>query len=194
MSIKIASIDLETTGLKQAKGDRIIEIALITANMSSDFTGWNIDGELSLNTLVNPRRPIPEKITEITGLKDDDVADAPYWEDVAPKVVEVLKEVDLLIAHNMDFDGPFLGEELLRVGQAVPNVETFCTMQEGRWATGNGKVPSLGELCWTCGVHYGTDKGSAHRAKYDASRTLHCFIYGIQNRYYEPKLPEGAKL
>lgn len=180
--MKISVLDLETTGLEQEKGHRIVEVAVMTFDTK--------EGTISrFDTRVNPRRLIEPKAMEVHGITDADVADAPYWEDVAGELIEFISGSDLLVAHNMDFDGPFLSGELERIGKPVPPIDTFCTMENARWATGTGKLPSLKELCFTCGIEY--DDDLAHAAMYDVTRTMNCLLVGIKNGWFIIK-KEGA--
>ena len=64
----------------------------------------------------------------------------------------------------------------------------FFTMENGRWATGTGKLPSLQELCFTCGINYDPEK--AHAARYDVNRMLECLFVGLRKQWYT--LKEGA--
>ena len=89
-----------------------------------------------------------------------------------------------MIAHNADFDAPFIAYELLRVGQPVnQDMEVFCTMQSGRFATPLGKPPRLSELCWALGVPFNSE--DAHRAIYDVDRMMEALMVGIQAGYFD---------
>ena len=93
-----AIIDLETTGGQPAQ-DRITEIAIFIH-----------DGEKvvdQFDTLLNPGRPIPFFISQLTGITDDMVRDAPKFHEVARKVVE-MTEGCVFVAHNVRFDYSFL--------------------------------------------------------------------------------------
>lgn len=92
------SIDLETTGLNP-KRDRIIEIGAVKV----------IDGQTvgTYSTLVNPGRRLDERIVELTGIRDEELAGAPYVEQVLPQVMDFLEELPLL-GHSVLFDYSFL--------------------------------------------------------------------------------------
>lgn len=91
-------VDVETTGLNP-KENRIIEIGAIRV------VEGKIDKEFE--TFVNPGIHIPERITEVTGIYDDMVKDAPYIEEVIKKFVEFAGDYTL-VGHNLIFDYSFL--------------------------------------------------------------------------------------
>lgn len=99
--------DLETTGLDTAK-DRIIQMSYI--KVMPDGT------ENRENLMFNPGVPIPGFVTEMTGICDDDVKDAPAFKDVAPHIREVMTGCDFAGFNSNHFDIPMLAEELLRAG------------------------------------------------------------------------------
>ncbi len=96
--------DIETTGLN-FKEDRITEIGAIEV----------IDGEIGevFKTFVNPRKKISRKITELTGIDDSMVLDAPFEEEAIEKFLNFVNE-DVLVAHNANFDVGFLNKALKR--------------------------------------------------------------------------------
>ncbi|MCB0284662.1 MAG: 3'-5' exoribonuclease [Calditrichae bacterium] len=91
-------VDLETTGLVPEE-DEIIEIGAIK------FVN-GVEKE-TFETLVNPGRPIPEFITRLTGIKDEDVASAPKIEDVFDKLDHFLKDIPF-VGHQVNFDASFI--------------------------------------------------------------------------------------
>lgn len=95
------SIDLETTGLNP-KRDRIIEIGAIRVEQGQ------IVEEFS--TFVDPGRKLEERITELTGIRDEDLADAPQLDEVFPKLLEFMGELPLL-GHSILFDYSFLKKQ-----------------------------------------------------------------------------------
>lgn len=92
------SIDLETTGLNP-KQDKIIEIGAVKV----------IDGQIvdTFSTFVNPGCKLEERIIELTGITDEQLADAPYIENVFPILVEFLGELPF-VGHKILFDYSFL--------------------------------------------------------------------------------------
>ena len=92
------SIDLETTGLNP-KRDRIIEIGAIRVEQGE------ITGEFS--AFVNPGRKLEERITELTGIRDEDLAEAPELDEIFPKLLEFMGDLPLL-GHSILFDYSFL--------------------------------------------------------------------------------------
>jgi len=99
--------DLETTGLQITK-DRIVQIAVIKLF---------VDGHTeTFNELVNPGQNIPEEIAAIHGITNEMVADAPRFEELAPRLLDFIADSDLAGYNSNKFDIPVLSEELLRCG------------------------------------------------------------------------------
>ncbi|WP_440314843.1 exonuclease domain-containing protein [Leyella stercorea] len=99
--------DLETTGLDFIR-DRIIQISYI--KVSPDGT------EERENLFVNPEKPIPHEVVELTGITNDDVKDAPTFKTLAPQLSEKFKGCDFAGYNSNHFDIPMLAEEFLRAG------------------------------------------------------------------------------
>lgn len=185
MSLKLIGLDTETTGLKQEDGHRIIEIAMLTYDLDTRRL------EDTWIQRIDPERPIDPKAQGVHGIAYTDLVGCPKWDDLAPEIARRMSGADLLIAHNMGFDGPFIAAELIRVGQKVPDVHALCTMENARWACPDGKLPRLGELCFALGVDYDTSK--AHGAEYDVSVMMDCFFKGHMRGFYKlPTIKRGA--
>jgi len=103
----IAFIDLETTGINISV-DRIVEIAIV--KISPDGT------RQVKRKLINPQIPIPAGSSEIHGITDEVVKDAPTFKQAANEVKQFLENCDMGGYNSNRFDIPMLIEEFLRVG------------------------------------------------------------------------------
>lgn len=103
----IIFFDLETTGINVAS-DRIVEISYLKVDVSGN--------ESSKTIRVNPEMPIPDKAYAIHGISDEDVKDAPSFNEVARSVAKDFEGCDLAGYNSVKFDIPLLAEEFLRSG------------------------------------------------------------------------------
>jgi len=99
--------DLETTGLDLVK-DRIIQISYIIVKPNGE--------EERGDKIINPERSIPEFITKLTGISDDDVKDKPTFKELASQLAEKFTGCDFAGFNSNHFDIPLLAEEFLRAG------------------------------------------------------------------------------
>ena len=98
--------DLETTGFS-SKNDKIIEIGAVKIK----------NGEIigNFSEFVNPKRPIPYKIIELTGINDDMVRNAETIEEILPKFLEFIGD-SVVVAHNASFDCSFISKNCNDLG------------------------------------------------------------------------------
>lgn len=186
-----AIIDVETTG-GSARFERITEIAIVRH-----------DGERvvdTFSTLINPERPIPWNITQLTGISNDMVADAPHFYEVAKKIVEMTEDA-IFVAHNVSFDYNFIKEEFARLGYDFSKKQ-LCTVRLSRKAFPGLKSYSLSNLK----NHFGIHADRSHRALDDTLATVRVFekILEAQNGVKiksflnagvrESKLPPGITM
>lgn len=174
---KFLLLDTETTGFDP--GDhRFVELY---------FSIWTPAGKrvFEFNERVNPERSIPAEATRVHGITASDVAGCQPWSHFAPTVQRIMEKNDVFVAHNAEFDLNFLRYEFKRVGLELPERPVVDTMGEGIWATPDGKKPTLGELCFACGVDY--DKAKAHAADYDVQVMSECFFKARGWGYFQTK-------
>ncbi|MGN6342325.1 MAG: exonuclease domain-containing protein [Ginsengibacter sp.] len=107
-------IDLETTGTNIAI-DRIIEIAMV--KILPDKT------RVVKHKLINPQMPIPKSSTDIHGITDEKVKDAPTFKEVANELKQFIDNADLSGYNSNRFDIPLLMEEFLRAGISIDMVK-----------------------------------------------------------------------
>jgi DNA polymerase III subunit epsilon len=103
----IIFFDLETTGINFVT-DRIVEIAIlkILPNGKEELKSYR----------VNPEMPIPPKTSEIHGIYDEDVKDAPTFKQIARQLANFMEGCDIGGFNSNKFDIPLLAEEFLRAG------------------------------------------------------------------------------
>ena len=113
MSRILVSLDLETTGLDPLR-DAILEIGAVK------FRGNEVLDTFS--TLINPARPIPPKITDLTGIADRDVSGAQKLFDVLQRLSAFVRDLPI-VGHNIGFDLGFLNKQ--RLFYDNPSLDTF---------------------------------------------------------------------
>ena len=149
-------LDLETTGLN-CYYDRIIQ-----------FGGVKVEHGMitdSLSVYINPERPLPKKIVQVTGITDAELADKPTIDKAIDRIIAFLGD-SILVTHNADFDFSFLQQTLLRLGMPLLKNPVIDTLSLSRYLFPESKRHSLGSLCRNMEVAY--DEDEAHRADYDA--------------------------
>ncbi len=158
--MKYAILDIETTGLSPAR-EKITEIAIFLHD------GTKITDEYS--TLINPEKEIPYRITQITGINNHMVENAPRFFEVGRKIVE-FTEGTIIIGHNVRFDYGFIRQEFLRLGFDFQR-ETLDTVKLSRKLIPGYPSYSLGKLCRNLGI----SNHARHRAAGDALATVTLF-------------------
>jgi DNA polymerase-3 subunit epsilon len=175
----VTGYDIETTGLSQKDGHRIIEAAVLHYDFD---TRTLVDKWVQR---IDPERSIDAKSQAVHGIAYDDLVGCPKFEAVAPELAAQLNKSELVVIHNGQFDAPFTNGELKRVGLHVrPDLVGFCTMVHARWATPDGKSPRLQELCRALNLPY--DPSLAHNAEYDVERHMACFFAAVDRGFYHP--------
>lgn len=104
LNLSFVCLDTETTGLDQSA--EIIEIGMVKV----------INGQVAdqYSQLIQPYNPIPETITQLTGIDNDMVADQPHWPQAEQAILDFIGDFTL-VAHNVSFDRGMLEQHLGRV-------------------------------------------------------------------------------
>lgn len=162
------SIDLETTGLNP-KRDKIIEIGAVKV-----INGIKTDSFL---TFINPARKLDQTIIGLTGIRDEDLAGAPYIDSVLPELMDFLEDLPLL-GHSILFDYSFIKKA------AVDNKLSFeksgiDTLKIARKFLADLEHRNLDYLC-----NYYKIPHNAHRAFADAEATDELYRI-LADKFYE---------
>jgi len=155
----IIAIDVETTGISPEK-ERIIEIGAFRPETGEIF-----------RTLINPGRPLPAKITELTGITDEMLVDAPEETEAVEKLLEFMAGDTILLGHNISFDHSFLVQAIRRCGLPEPDFQGIDTLKLARVL-----CPELpNKKLETVVAHFGLTNERAHRAFEDARVTVEVY-------------------
>lgn len=153
-------IDLETTGLS-CDFDSIIEMC--AARVSC---GKIVD---VFSSFVNPGRPVSTFITELTGIADNMLADAPGISNVLPRFLSFCEDT-ILVGHNVFFDVNFIAYDSARLGLSFVN-DYIDTLRIARKVFPEKAHHRLFEVSEYCGVPL----SGSHRADADVRTTVACF-------------------
>lgn len=161
-------VDVETTGGRAFRGDRITEIAAVVVR----------DGQVRevFETLVNPERSIPPFITQLTNITWEMVKDAPTFDRIAPDLLRVL-EGNVFVAHNATFDWRFVTSELSRSSGRKLGGRRLCTVRLARKVLPQLSRRSLDNVA----RYYGIGITARHRAAGDALATAQCLLRMISD-------------
>ena len=153
-------LDLETTGIS-FRTEKITEVGIMKIR----------NGELldSFSCFVNPEKPIPQKVVEVTNITDDMVKDADTIDKVLPKVIEFIGD-SVLVAHNADFDIGFLKYNATALGLKLNNTY-MDTLKLAKELFPQYKKYKLGIIAENLGIKVDV----AHRALDDVDTTVKVF-------------------
>lgn len=160
-----AIVDIETTGGHAGK-NRMTEIAILHHN------GREVTQRF--HTLINPERSIPPFITQLTGIDEQMVANAPRFYEVAAQIEELLRD-RVFVAHSVHFDYSFVKYELGRLGIAF-NPRRLCTIRLSRQILPGHRAYGLGNICRDLQINI----HDRHRALGDAEATAQLFTLLVQ--------------
>ncbi|VAW98439.1 DNA polymerase III polC-type [hydrothermal vent metagenome] len=155
---KCIFLDVETTGLSHNE-DTVIELAMVPFEYDADGNIYNVLP--AYNGFQDPGRPIPVKITELTGITDDMVKGQSL--DMV-KITEMLSDCVLVIAHNARFDRPFMEA----VSDEFKEKYWACSIADVDWSAEGFGSSKLEFLAYQFKFFY-----EAHRAVIDCQIGIH---------------------
>lgn len=164
-SMKTVALDIETTGL-DPQNDALIEIAIITFEDDKITERWS--------TLLNPGRAIPQIVTALTGITDDDLKNAPVLKD-KQEIIEKKLAGAHVVGHFINFDIGFLKTK----GLSVPTT-LLDTYDLARVILPKEKSYSLEVLTQKWSI----EQTKKHRALYDTEATI-ALLHLLQQKITE---------
>ncbi|MED1823843.1 ATP-dependent DNA helicase DinG [Brevibacillus agri] len=161
---RLLVVDFETTGSHPRQGDSIIQIGAVAID----------DGQITecFSTLIHPGQDIPPFITQLTGITNEMVADAPTLEEVFPQFLRLL-DGRVFVAHNASFDLQFLQEALLSQGYYAFDGYVLDTVELSRLLLPMQNSYRLGELASELAIEH----DNPHQADSDALATAQLFLH-----------------
>ena len=116
---RLVAFDTETTGLRSYDGDRIIEFGAVELFVDDSTQITRVKHH---QYMINPQMAIPREASAVSGIRTEDVANAPIFSRVANDIWNLLSDA-VVIAHNFSFDFGFLRNEFHRVGKEWPQTK-----------------------------------------------------------------------
>ena len=156
--------DLETTGFNAANGDSIIEIGAVKLK----------DGEIidKFDMLIKPPNPISERITNVTSITNEMVADCPNEETAVKEFIKWTKDLPM-VAHNAKFDTSFIEQAYKKYNLGNYTNTVIDTLALSRLLDQDVSRHGLSAITKRYGVDF--DEESHHRGDYDALATALVF-------------------
>lgn len=158
-----AVVDIETTGT-DPKVDRIIQIGCVLIRNGRLINRFATD--------INPGRKIPKQIQNLTHISNGRVQKAPYFEDVAFIIADLLADT-VFVAHNIFFDYQFLNAELKRCGVTPLKISGIDTVELAQIFLPEESSFRLSDLAESFGLQH----DNPHQADSDAEVTAALLLY-----------------
>lgn len=168
-------VDVETTGLNVANGDRICEIALLRIQSDRETAHFE--------SLIHPQRPMGAGAMAVNGITDAMLAGAPLFPSLIPSICRLLHNA-VFVAHNAPFDLGFLRHEFELANQAfmVPAVVDTLVLAQAHYRFSHNSLAAIA-------TSLGLPNRTRHRAMADVRTTrqvLQRFIADLQGKSNEP--------
>ena len=159
-------LDIEATGLSYTQ-DKMIELGMVKFEYTEDGSIFRLLDDFS--GYQDPGKPIPEYITKLTGIDGDAVRGQKIEEDA---VAGYLQDVDLIIAHNAQFDRTFFEKTF----PSVPAKAWGCSMYDIDWSVEGISSHKLEYIAYKHGFFY-----EGHRAVIDCLAGIHILAQNLPN-------------
>ncbi|MHC9536819.1 helicase C-terminal domain-containing protein [Dellaglioa sp. BT-FLS60] len=159
-----AVVDIETTGTNLKSGNRMIQFGCVLVQKNKIINSFSFD--------INPGMAIPKAITELTGITNRQIRKATYFEDVAATIYALLQDT-VFVAHNINFDLPFINSELERVGYPALTIKGIDTVQLSQILLPTAPSFKLKDLSQYLNLTH----ENPHHADSDAHVTAELFIF-----------------
>lgn len=160
-------VDIETNGLNHIRG-RVIEVAAIRVEHGQIVREFQ--------SLINPGTPLPQFITNLTGITERDLSDAPLFMAIANELHDMVSGA-IFVAHNVRFDYSFLKQEFRRIGKQF-NPRQLCTVRLSRALYPTERSHKLQSLI----ARHNLQVSARHRA-YDDAHALWQFMQLVHGQF-----------
>lgn len=168
----LAIVDVETTG-GSPFFHRIVEVGILRIEKGEVVRKYQ--------TLVNPGVPIPEFITGITNIRDEDVVGAPTFDEVKDDILELFEDA-IFVAHNSEFDYGFLKREFNRYDREF-NLDQLCTVRLSRALFSRFKHHNLSSII----ERFSFECANRHRA-FDDAKVLWDFLQMLPTKFPQQQI------
>ena len=162
-----AVIDVETTGTRARRGDRIIEIAVVGSPRGG--AQGSAEPHVLFHSLVNPGFPISPFVGSLTGITDAMLRESPPFNAIVDDLLDALRDT-VFVAHNARFDWAFVSAEVERARGLLLQGPRVCTMRLARRLLPDLPRRNLD----TVSYHFGITIEGRHRAVGDAVAAAKC--------------------
>lgn len=167
--MEVVVFDLETTGFYPYNGDEILSVGAVV------LKGDQLLEDRSFYSLVNPKRKVPKHITELTGISNEMVEDAPDLMQVLHDFMEFVGR-RMLIAHASGHDKQFLNAALWRTSKVNLTHRVLDTMMVAKWLDPNRDSYGLDELL----ADHGIEITQRHHALEDSMMTAKLWLHYLR--------------
>lgn len=171
----IAFVDIETTGCS-LRHDRIIEIGVVKISKGRKIKEFS--------TLLNPQRYLPQEITRLTGIRSEELENAPTFRQIKDELQELLRD-SVFVAHNVRFDYGFLRHEFKKENMSFIS-RHFCTVKLSKYLYPRHRRHNLDSII----ERFGFSCERRHRA-FDDANVLFSFYSHVQ-KSFAPDILEAA--